>query len=156
LIETCHDRVHARDCRILHTSAAGSNDLSQQGATRSDANAILQTDAAYREAVLKADTESLKNLLANDIVIVHSDGTTDTRTNFLDAIASGRLKMRSYQRTKVEVRIHGSTAVILSETTKTFDYKGTAGRDDDTSVVTYANETGRWHMVAMQNTHRSN
>jgi hypothetical protein len=56
---------------------------------------VLNTDATYREAVLRGDANKLARLFAGDILIVHSDGTTDTKANFLDAISSRRLKMRS-------------------------------------------------------------
>jgi hypothetical protein len=116
---------------------------------------VLKTDAAYQGAILRSDIEALKTMLREEIVIVHSDGTTDNRANFLESISSGRLKLRSYVRSNTSVHIYGSTALLLSQTRKTFTYKGKIGTDDDTSLVTYVKEGLRWRMVAMQNTHRS-
>lgn len=129
---------------------------SQTGGLGAGVQEILNIDAMYREAVLRADVETLKSILKEDLIIVHSDGDRDTRANFLNAISSGRLKMQSYQRSKISVRIFGSTALLLSETRKRFTYKGKPGKDDDTSLVTYVREGARWRMAAMQNTHRSN
>jgi ketosteroid isomerase-like protein len=56
---------------------------------------ILDTDAQYRNAVLRDDAAKLAIIFADDILIVHSDGGTDTKANFLDAILSGRLKLTS-------------------------------------------------------------
>jgi ketosteroid isomerase-like protein len=120
----------------------------------SEIQVVLKTDAAYREAVLRGDILALKDLLTDDIVIVHSDGDTDNRANFLESISSGRLKMLSYDRSDVSVRIHGSTALLVSRSSKKFTYRGSPATDDDTSLVTYIKENGRWKMAGMQNTHR--
>lgn len=104
---------------------------------------ILDTDAQYRNAVLHGDAAKLAMIFADDILIVHSDGGTDSKANFLDAISSGRLKMTSYEGSGVQSRTYGSTALLLSRTVKAFSYKGTPGKANDTSIV------------AMQNTPRS-
>jgi uncharacterized protein (TIGR02246 family) len=121
-----------------------------------DKDQILKTDAAYRMAIVRSDTEALQTIFKDDILIVHSDGGIDSKKNFLDALSSGRLKMRSYERTNIEVRFFGSTALLLSETRKVYDYNGSPGTDNDTSTVIYVREAGRWRIAAMQNTHRSN
>src|SRR5947209_15777467 len=73
---------------------------------------ILAADAEFRSAVLQGDATRLATIFADDIVIVHSDGEKDTKENFLDAIASGRLKMISYERTGVQIRVYGIVAVM--------------------------------------------
>jgi uncharacterized protein (TIGR02246 family) len=114
---------------------------------------VLHADSSYRQALLRADIQALDALLADDVLIVHSDGAPDHKKNFLDAISSGRLKFRSYVRSAVEVRIHGATAILFSRTRKVFAYKNTPAEDHDTSLVTYVKQDGRWRIVAMQNTH---
>lgn len=121
-----------------------------------DKDQILKTDAAYRAAILRSDTETLQTIFKDDILIVHSDGGIDSKKNFLDALSSGRLKMRSYERTNIEVRFFGTAALLLSETRKVYNYKGSPGTDNDTSTVIYVREAGGWRIAAMQNTHRSN
>jgi ketosteroid isomerase-like protein len=114
---------------------------------------VLNADAIYRESVLRGDANKLAGLLADDILIVHSDGTTDTKANFLDAVSSGRLKMRSYERTNVQVRVFGSVAVLFSLAKKVFTYKDTPGIDVDLSTMTFFRQGDQWKIVAMQNTH---
>ena len=117
--------------------------------------AVLNTDTMYREAVLHGDAKALATLLADDILIVHSDGTTDTKLNFLDAIGSGRLKMRSYERVDVQLRLFGPVAVLFAKTKKVFAYKNTPGVDVDLSTVTFVKQGSEWKIAAMQNTHAS-
>lgn len=116
---------------------------------------ILATDAQYRDAVLRGDAAKLAILFADDILIVHLDGGTDTKANFLDAISSGRLKMTSYERSDVQVRTYGLAALLFSKATKTFAYKGKPAKANDTSIVTFSKVGGQWKRVAMQNTPRS-
>lgn len=116
---------------------------------------VLDADANYRHAVMSGDSGALATVFADDILIVHSDGGTDTKVNFLDAISSGRLKLTSYERTDVQVRIYGSTALLFSKATKVFTYRGGPGRATDTSIVTFSRSGNRWKIVAMQNTPRT-
>ena len=137
-------------------SILASSIVSAQPSSRAtDEEQILKTDSAYREGILRSDVKTLAELFADDVVIVHSDGGVDNKKNFLDAIASGRLKLRSYQRTNVQIRVYGNVALLLSQTKKAFDYKGAPAEDNDTSVVTYFKRDGSWQIVAMQNTHRA-
>jgi len=133
-------------CRATH----------QPRATDADTQAeVLDTDAAYREAVLHGDAAKLSTIFSDDILIVHSDGGRDTKVNFLDAISSGRLKLTSYERSDVQVRTYGSVALMSSKTVKTFFYGRSPAKASDTSIVTFSKAGNRWKMVAMQNTPRS-
>jgi ketosteroid isomerase-like protein len=140
---------------MLATGFAASLAAQGQRADVESKAEVLKVDAAYQEALLRADTKALAGILADDVVIVHSDGGADTKTNFLDAIFSGRLRLLTYKRTGVEVRIHGNVAFLLSQTKKVFTYKGGEGSDYDTSLVTYEKQGGRWRMVAMVSTHKA-
>src|SRR6266851_9146545 len=75
---------------------------------------ILAADAEFRTTVLHGDATKLATIFADDIIIVHSDGEKDTKKNFLDAIASGRLKMISYERNDIQIRVYGVVAVMFS------------------------------------------
>jgi uncharacterized protein (TIGR02246 family) len=130
-------------CQAIHQPPSPEIDVKSQ---------ILDTDAQYRSAVLRGDAAKLAIIFADDILIVHSDGGTDSKANFLDAISSGRLKLTSYERSDVQVRTYGSTALMLSKTAKTFAYRGKPGKAHDTSIVTFSKMGKEWKIVAMQNT----
>ena len=115
---------------------------------------ILKVDNAYQKAVLAADATRLSKIFDDDVVIIHSDGTTDNKGGFISAISSGRLKMLTYSRSDVSVRVYQGAALLYSQTKKTFLYKGSQATDEDISIVTYVNKGGVWRIVAMQNTHR--
>jgi uncharacterized protein (TIGR02246 family) len=132
---------------LLLTAQTG---FPQKGA----ADEVLARDAEYRAAVLRGDGGKLADIFADDIIIVHSDGTTDTGANFIDAVSSGRLKLNTYERSRVVVRIYGTVALLYSRTVRTFTYRGSPATDDDTSLVTWSKAGNRWRIVAMQNTHR--
>jgi uncharacterized protein (TIGR02246 family) len=140
----------------LFASRLSCQAIQQPSAAELDAKAqILDADAKYRDAVLRGDASKLARIFADDILIVHSDGGTDSKANFLDAISSGRLKMTSYERSEVQVRIYGSTALLFSRTAKTFAYKGKPAKAKDTCIVTFSKVGTQWKIVAMQNTPQS-
>ena len=116
---------------------------------------VLNADATYREAVVRGDVGKLAAVFADDVLIIHSDGTRDTKANFLNAISSGRLKMQTYERSHVQVRVFGTVAVLFSQTKKVFTYKNTPGVDVDLSTMTYLKQGPQWKIVVMQNTHSS-
>ncbi len=115
---------------------------------------IERTDVYQKvtDQIVAAIEEGVE-LFADDVLIVHSDGTTDTKSNFVEALSSGRLKMKSYRRTDVHVRVYELVALLLSRTAKTFEYKSVPGKDNDVSVITFHRNGNRWQIVAMQNTY---
>jgi uncharacterized protein (TIGR02246 family) len=115
---------------------------------------LLETDAAYRDAVLHCDAAKLATIFADDIIIVHSDGGRDTKANFLDAIATGRLRLALYERSDIEVRTYGAVALMFSKATTTFTYRDSPAKASDTSIVTFSKVGDHWKIVAMQNTPR--
>lgn len=50
-----------------------------------------QADQARYAAMLNADIGALDRLLADDLVYTHSDGSSDDKTQYLDAIRNGAL-----------------------------------------------------------------
>ena len=116
---------------------------------------ILEVDKVYQKAILTADAIGLAKAFDDDVLISSiPTETTDNKTGFISAISSGRLKMLTYSRTDVSVRVYKAAAILYSRTKKTFLYKGGHATDEDVSIVTYVNKSGMWKIVAMQNTHR--
>jgi len=92
--------------------------------------------------------------MEENIVIIHSDGTTDNRANFLESLASGRLRLLKYERSNAMVHLYGNAALLVAPTRKEFTYKGSPATDNDLASVLYVKEGAKWRMAAMQNTHR--
>lgn len=85
---------------------------SSTGFTQSAAGrAVLNAEARRFEAMTRSDTLALRPLLAGDLVYIHSNGLTETRSEHLQNIAAGRLVYQTMQREAVQVRLYGKTAL---------------------------------------------
>jgi hypothetical protein len=104
------------------------------------------------EAAEKDDLDLLGKLLGEDLTYTHSTGALETKTQFLDALRSGKLKFKKIEPSDLQVRVYGATAII----------NGTAklavvsdGQPKDVNIRftdVWVNRAGRWQMVAWQST----
>ena len=72
---------------------------------------LEQADNARYAAMLNADTGALDRLLADDLVYTHSDGSSDSKTQYLGAIRSGALNYLGCERETVHFLPLGDQAL---------------------------------------------
>lgn len=117
--------------------------------------AVLRTDEARLRALEAGDLAALDRLLAPDCLYVHSNGTTQTRGEFLSALKSGALKYLSIRPTAPpQVRLCGDDCAIVTGPTHVEVARADGTRLSLTLVVTavYALADGRWQLVSYQST----
>ena len=90
--------AHGQDCRAPVTSK----------------EALAAEDARYA-AQTHNDVAAMEKLFANDLVYVHSTAAVDSKTTYIEAMRSGRLKYRAMKRSDVTVRTYGCLAVITGK-----------------------------------------
>lgn len=104
------------------------------------------------EAMVAGDIPTLNSILADDMVYTHTTAQADTKKQFLNSLASGRLKYESIQVNEATVRVYGTAAIVTGQATM----KVSSGSQRMSFVVrftdVYANRDGRWQMVAWQST----
>ena len=71
----------------------------------------MQADARRRQAMIHGDVDALLTLLADDLTWTHSSGKTETKTEFINAIASGSVQYEALEIADDEVRGNGSILV---------------------------------------------
>jgi len=108
-----------------------------------------------RQAVLKGDTSYLEKNAAEDYSRVGPDGKRVSKSDWINAIKSGDVKMESVETSDVKVRIYGNSAVA----TYAADVKGTnkgqdiSGHNQITRV--FVKRAGKWQEVAFHSTRTS-
>jgi ketosteroid isomerase-like protein len=116
----------------------------------SEIEAVKQQELARLQAMEKNDFDALERLLAGDLVYVHSSGTVDDKTKFLDALRSGRSRYVRIVPEVTNVRVFGDIAVINGRgkfLVHTQDQK----LDLSLSYLdVWAKRDGRWQMIAWQ------
>jgi len=100
-------------------------------------------------AVIGGDTATLDQLMADDCIFTYVlEG--DDKTQFIRDIEAGDLKVDDLKRDNVEVRIYGSTGVLIALDTADWKYKGHYIKGHYRSMHVYSERDGIWQIVAIQ------
>ena len=109
---------------------------------------IIALENRRIEAMINADVQVLEEILADDLIYTHTTARLDTKTSFIEAIASGRSNYRSVQRKDVEVRQFGDTAVVTGQA----KFHVGDNKFEARFIDVYAKRNDAWQMVAWQST----
>lgn len=109
---------------------------------------ILTLEDQWSDALVKADTVALERLYTDDIVYTHTNGTVNTKAQFLDSIKAGKARYLSVERSDVGVRIHGDTAIVSFRAV----IKVNAVTLPSRILHVFVRQNGAWRMAAYQST----
>lgn len=73
---------------------------------------VKRLEEARREAMLRADTAVLDELLDEEMVWVHASAKSDTKSSFLEGFADGRLQAFRLDQKENKVQILGDVALV--------------------------------------------
>jgi hypothetical protein len=73
---------------------------------------VLALDDQRMRAMLTVDTATLEAVLSPDLSYTHSDGRTDTRDSYIEALNAGTLNYRRLERETVAATLHGEVALL--------------------------------------------
>jgi hypothetical protein len=100
-------------------------------------------------ALIEGDTATLDQLMAEGCIFTYTlEG--DDKTEFINDIEAGNLKVDVLNRDNVEVRIYGSTGVLIALDTADWNYKGRHIKGHYRSMHVYSERDGIWQIVAIQ------
>ena len=106
-------------------------------------------------ALLKADSNSLEKLLADDYAGIHSDGRLVTKAQEIESVKSSALKYETNEIQDLKIQVYGHTAVA----TALASLKGTVGGKPFSFIVrstrVWVKQNGNWKSVAYQATRMS-
>ena len=105
-----------------------------------------------REAALKGDSSYIEKNVADDYTRTNFSGTTESKSNLINAYKSGDLKYQSIETSDVKVQIYGDAAVATYAAQVKATNKGqdTSGSFRVTRV--FVKRNGKWQEVAFQST----
>ncbi len=90
---------------LLHHSLCG---FAQSGTNEK----ILATELRRFDAMVQKDTASLRNLLADDLIYLHSNSMKENKQEHLLAIGSGKVVYEKMNRENPKIRRYGKIAII--------------------------------------------
>ncbi|MEY4093596.1 MAG: hypothetical protein RLZZ53_795 [Acidobacteriota bacterium] len=109
---------------------------------------ILRLEAVWNAAHLRGDVPALDAICAADLTVIVPGMSPMSKADILGFWKSGRAKITQYDSTDVKVVVRGRTAVATGRLARTRDFNGTVMTDRWQFTKTYANEDGRWVLVA--------
>jgi ketosteroid isomerase-like protein len=98
---------------------------------------IRRLDDEARDAVLRGDATAMDRLLSEDYLVTNPYDQVLGKRQLLEAIRAGRIRHASYERQIEQLRVHGSTAIVMGQETVV-----------DTGLVIHRRYTEVWMKAA--------
>lgn len=137
---------------LLAVSPAASASASQPQGVQSDQEILIRLERDWDDAFHRRDVGFIENILADDFVATHADGTRADKARELSLVASFSEQVDSSMLDEFTVKVYGDTAVVW------FTQRLRGPSQGRTLAVTYRYmdvfviRAGRWQCVASQST----
>jgi ketosteroid isomerase-like protein len=112
-------------------------------------DAVMNAEAAWKTAVLKADRGALEKLMSNDLSYTHSSSKTQTKGEFIQDATGGAVGYKSIEFEDTKMRQYGNVVVVTHAATI---MSGQTGTSHLYLTEVWAKEEGRWQMASRQAT----
>jgi len=116
------------------------------------AQKVLAAEAFRFEAMTRADTASLRPMLAEELVYIHSNAMQENKSEHLAAIASRKLVYEKMDREKANVRFYGKTALVNGELVVSGILKGNPFELRLLYLAVYRKKRNVWILINWQST----
>jgi hypothetical protein len=104
------------------------------------------------EAYLRADTDVINLIYADDCIITNSTGTVATKADLIKVLKSGAVKYQAYERDDLILRLYGTTAVISAAITSKSVSQGREFTGRLRVITVWVKQGGKWRFIAGQGT----
>ena len=91
-----------------HVCISGVNEAALSDAQK----ALLQRVVQYCEAMVKADTEAMRDMVASDKIYTHMSGKQQSREKYFADIAAGKLSYYSIGIQNPHIEVSGNSALV--------------------------------------------
>jgi ketosteroid isomerase-like protein len=73
---------------------------------------IKSLDSVWATAIMGKDVSQLELLLADDLIYGHASGVLDTKSSYIEKVASGKQIYNSLEQKNIRIRLLGSDAAV--------------------------------------------
>jgi hypothetical protein len=130
--------------------AAGALPSGAATAQSEDAAAVNDAVEALRKAMLAADKAKLEELVADQLSYGHSAGKLETKTEFVEVIASKKTIYKSITLTDTSTAVVGSNAIVRHTFAAETEAGGKSGSAKVGVLQVWHKDGGRWKLLARQ------
>jgi ketosteroid isomerase-like protein len=101
----------------------------------------------WDRAMVENDPDAIGRYMADDWVIIGSDGRVGDRATFLGLVDSGVLSHDVMESHDLQVRVYADTAVVISRGISGGKYHGQRFREVERVSCVFVRADGRWRCV---------
>ena len=103
--------------------------------------------AAWDQAMIQNDADTIGQFMHDDWVIIGSDGGVSDKPTFLAQIRQGRLTHDTMTSEDLRIRGYGEVAVLIATGVSGGRFDGHQFREHERQSSVFVNERGRWRCV---------
>jgi ketosteroid isomerase-like protein len=125
-------------------------------ASRSDADGfpaglatqeLVEVAHAWDRAMTANDAAAIGRFMADDWIIVGSDGSVTDRAAFLGLVESGIVSHDVMTSENIRVRVYGDAAVVTADGVSAGKYHGQPFREVERASSVFVRQSGTWRCV---------
>ncbi|MFN0216907.1 MAG: nuclear transport factor 2 family protein [Saprospiraceae bacterium] len=116
------------------------------------AQKVLDVEFRRFEAMTKADTAMLRDMLSEDLVYVHSNALKESKAEHIAHISMGKLVYKKIDRQEAKLRFYGKTALVNGIVNVQGILNGNAFEIRLLYSAVYRKKGKRWLLVNWQST----
>jgi ketosteroid isomerase-like protein len=113
----------------------------------SSSDELIALAHEWDRAMVANDADAIGRYMADDWVIVGSDGRVGDKATFLALVRSGALSHDVMETHDLSVRVYGNTAVTLARGISGGKYQGEPFREVERVSCVFVRRDGRWRCV---------
>jgi len=102
---------------------------------------------AWDRAMVTNDAAAIGNFMADDWIIVGSDGSVTDKAGFLGLVESGIVTHDLMTSENMRVRVYGDAAVITADGVSAGTYHGEPFREVERASSVFVRRSGQWRCV---------
>lgn len=146
--ETARDAAHTEALRKLGKPVGQPLRLS----TNDPVAEVRATERAWLDAYEKRDAAAMNSIVADDFLIVHGDGRTQTKTDVMESLAratAAGMPAATFTTEDVQGRVYGDTVILTGNVTMQRKRRdGTTTTMVSRYTDAYFRRNGRWQVVS--------
>ena len=112
-----------------------------------DKEDLIALSHEWDRAMVANDAEAIGRYMADDWVIIGSDGRVGNKPTFLALVKSGALTHDVMESRDISVRVYGDTAVVTARGVSGGKYQGQPFRELERVSCVFVRQEGQWRCV---------
>jgi hypothetical protein len=120
--------------------------------SQSEEAIVLAMDSERYQAMTRADTALLDQLLDERLFYTHSNGEVDTKASYIAAVDKGDFVYTSIEHDNQHVVTAGDTIILVGQMRTEVTIRGVAKALNNAALAVWLNGDAGWRLVAYQTT----